>query len=151
MEQNDKKQLAKQKSRSIFSAEFWGQRDMEIYVGKLLRYGVLTACAITLVGGLIYVFQSSGTMPNYKPMPGHHDQFEGVVAYLRELNTIIPRMLQCDGAAIVQFGVVVLIATPILRIVFSAVAFLIEKDYLYVGITLLVLVIIVVNMTFGLH
>ncbi|OJU37282.1 MAG: hypothetical protein BGN96_04015 [Bacteroidales bacterium 45-6] len=145
MEQDDKKQAS-----NIFSFEFWKQREMDLYVGKLLRYGVFTACFITVLGGIIYVMQSQG-MPDYKPMPGHHDQFKGVVAYLRELNTIIPALLQLDGAAIIQFGVVVLIATPILRVAFSAIVFLIERDYLYVVVTLIVLAVILLNMVFGLH
>lgn len=146
MKQNNNKN-----KHSIFSAAYWGQRDLDIFVGKLLRYGCYTACVITLIGGLIYILQSNGHMPDYRPIPGHHNSFEGVIAYLRELNTIIPAMFHFDGAAIIQFGVVVLIATPIMRVAFSALAFLAEKDYLYVGITLLVLAIIVANMVFGLH
>ncbi|MBP1618846.1 MAG: hypothetical protein H6Q14_2673 [Bacteroidetes bacterium] len=145
MGHNDKKQ-----ANNIFSIEFWRQREMDLYVGKLLRYGVFTACFITVLGGIIYVFQSHG-MPDYKPVSGHHDQFEGVVPYLRELNTIIPALLRFDGAAIIQLGVVVLIATPIIRVAFSAIVFLIERDYLYVAVTLIVLAVILLNMIFGLH
>jgi len=43
-----------------------------------------------------------------------------------------------------------LIATPIARILFSVLAFLLEKDYLYVGITLIVLGVIVFSMLGGL-
>jgi uncharacterized membrane protein len=145
MEQDNNKH-----ANNIFSIEFWRQREMDLYVGKLLRYGVFTACFITVLGGIIYVMQSHG-MPDYRPAPGHHDQFKGVIPYLRELNTIIPALLRLDGAAIIQFGVVVLIATPILRVAFSAVVFLIERDYLYVVVTLIVLAIIILNMIFGLH
>lgn len=136
---------------TIFSRDFWKERDMELYVGKLLRYGVFIACAITLTGGLIYILQSSGNVPDYKPISGHHDHFTGVASYLREFTSIIPKAIQLDGAAIIQLGVIVLIATPILRVAFSAVVFLIERDRLYVGITLLVLAIIIANMIFGLH
>jgi uncharacterized membrane protein len=151
MKSDNKQQLSASKSHSILSKEYWSQRDMELYVGKLLRYGVMTACAITLLGGIIYIFQGNGTIPNYKPMPGGHDAFVGVQHYLRDISTIIPRILHFEGAAIIQFGVIVLIATPILRVAFSVFAFLVEKDYLYVGITLLVLLIIFANMFFGLH
>lgn len=136
---------------TIFSKDFWKERDMEIYVGKLLRYGVFLACAITLTGGLIYILQSSGNVPDYKPVSGHHDSFTGVALYLRQFSSIIPGVLQFNGAAIIQLGVIVLIATPILRVAFSVIVFLIERDRLYVGITLLVLAIIIANMIFGLH
>lgn len=135
--------------KHIFSREFWGERDVEQYIGKLLRYGVMLSCAITLFGGVIYLLQHKGVMVDYSPVPT--GMAFGVEDYLRELNTIFPRMLDFDGAAIIQFGVLVLIATPIIRVAFSAFSFLIEKDYLYVAITLIVLAIILANMLLGLH
>lgn len=135
--------------KRYFSAEYWAERDMEIFIGKLLRYGVMTACAITLVGGIFYLFQHQ-TMPDYSPIPDDQP-FPGVAEYLREFSTIFPRVLALDGAAIIQLGVCVLVATPILRVAVSAISFLIEKDYLYVAITLVVLGIILANMLLGLH
>ena len=136
--------------KRLFTKEFWVERDVELYIGKLLRYGVILSCIITIFGGVIYIYQHHGLPADYSPIPDGQP-FPGVDHYLRELTTIIPRMLDFDGAAIVQFGVCVLIATPVIRVAFSAMAFLIEKDYMYVFITLLVLGIILTNMFFGLH
>lgn len=124
---------------------------MELFIGKVLRIGVMLACGITLFGGVIYLYQHHGqSMESYKPIPDGQP-FLGVEHYLRELSTIIPRIFAFDGAAIIQLGVCVLIATPILRVAFSAIGFLIEKDYMYVVITLIVFVIIMANMLLGLH
>ncbi len=136
--------------KHIFSKEYWDNRDVELYIGKLLRYGVMLSCGITLIGGIFYLFQHHGTQADYSPIPDDMP-FPGVDHYLRELSTILPRVLDLDGAAIVQLGVCVLIATPIVRVAFSAIAFLIEKDYLYVVITLIVFSIIIANMLLGLH
>lgn len=136
--------------KHLFTKEFWIERDVELYIGKLLRYGVMLSCFITSVGGIIYFFQRHGTRPDYTPVPDGQE-FPGVDSYLRELSTIMPRVLAFDGAAIIQLGVCVLIATPVLRVAFSAIAFLIEKDYMYVVITLIVLSIIIANMVLGLH
>ncbi|MFT3993987.1 MAG: DUF1634 domain-containing protein [Dysgonomonas sp.] len=137
--------------KHIFTKEFWAERDMELFIGKLLRYGVMTSCAITLLGGIIYIIQHFGEgSAKYKATDLPNEMF-GVDHYLRELSTIFPRMLQLDGAAIIQFGVCVLIATPVLRVAVSVFAFLLEKDYLYVVITLIVLSIILANMILGLH
>jgi uncharacterized membrane protein len=134
----------------VFSKEFWAERDMELFIGKLLRYGVMLACGITLFGGLVYLIQNHGcSMEHYKPTPDGQP-FPGVAHYLRELSTIFPRLSDFDGAAIIQLGVCVLIATPIFRVAFSVIAFLIEKDYLYVVITLIVLAIIMANILLGL-
>lgn len=139
---------------NIFSQEYWSERDVEQYIGKLLRYGVILACTITSLGGIIYIYQHNGTMAdivnNFKAIPNGMF-FAGSDEYLRELKTIIPEVFQLNGAAIIQLGVIVLIATPILRVAFSAISFLIEKDYMYVFITLVVLSIIMANMVFGFH
>ena len=134
----------------IFSKEFWNEEYVEQYIGKLLRYGVILACTITSFGGIIYIIQSKGKMPDYSSVPSG-EEFSGVAHYLREIGTILPRVLDFDGAAIIQLGVLVLIATPIIRVAFSAVSFLIEKDYMYVAITLIVLAIILANMILGIH
>lgn len=126
------------------------QHDIDLIIGKLLRAGVLTASFITVLGGIVFLFQHRGSVPNYGVVTGNH-VFEGAPMYLRELSSIFPHVLQFDGAAIVQLGLIVLIATPVLRVVFSLVSFVIEKDRLYIGITLLVLIIIMINMFFGLH
>ncbi|NDW10624.1 DUF1634 domain-containing protein [Dysgonomonas sp. 520] len=135
---------------SIFSKEFWVERDVELYIGKLLRYGVMLACGITLLGGIIYLIQHHGIVPDYKTVPSG-ETFAGVDQSLREFSSIWKGVLAIDGASIIQLGVIVLIATPIMRVAFSAVAFLIEKDYMYVVITLIVLFIILANVIFGLH
>jgi len=124
------------------------ERDLELIMGKLLRYGVIVSCIITVIGGIIYLFQHRGMVPNYTPTT---TTFEGTPEYLRQLSTIIPRIIAFDGAAIIQLGVIALVATPILRVVFSLFAFLYEKDYMYVVITAIVLTIIIINMLFGLH
>lgn len=144
------------KNRNIFSKEFWGEQDVEQYIGKLLRYGVMLACTITTIGGIIYIMQQQGdiSMAVYKSKYAATNitgESWGVEQYLREFSTIWPRIRVFDGAAIIQAGVIILIATPILRVAFSAVSFLIEKDYMYVIITLIVLTIIIFNMIFGFH
>jgi uncharacterized membrane protein len=132
--------------KKIFTTDLLSEEGMKLFLGKTLRLGTIVSCAITLLGGIIYLFHSHHITPDYSP-----ENFKGAAGYLREFSGIIPRILEADGAAIIQLGVIVLIATPIVRILFSVVAFLLEKDYLYVGITLLVLGIIIANMVLGLH
>jgi uncharacterized membrane protein len=44
--------------------------------------------------------------------------------------------------AIIQFGILMLIATPVARVIFSVFAFLAERDFLYVAISALVLAVL---------
>lgn len=129
---------------NFLSRKFWEERDVELYIGKLLRYGVILSSIITITGGIIYISQHPDQQLNFKT-------FVGAPNYLRELTTLLPAVIKFDGMAIIQLGVAVLIATPILRIAFSIVAFAIEKDRMYIVITCIVLAIIVSNMIFGLE
>ncbi len=136
--------------KRLFTTDFWQERDMELFLGKFLRFGVMLSCAITLIGGVLYLYQQGGILPDYTPTP-ENLPFKGVEQNLRSFSSIIQGILELNGASIIQFGVIVLIATPVIRVAISAVAFLIEKDYMYVVITLIVLAIIIANMLLGLH
>jgi uncharacterized membrane protein len=47
--------------------------------------------------------------------------------------------LRFDYRSLIQLGLLLLIATPVARVAFSAVAFAAERDYLYAGMTVAVL------------
>lgn len=118
-------------------------RDVASLVGRLLRTGVITASVIAFIGGVIYLAVHGAEQPRYTI-------FNGAPANLRHLRGILDGVLSLNGPAVIQLGVVVLLATPILRIFLSAIAFAMEKDYLYVVITLIVLAVICVGMIGGL-
>ncbi|ALL07330.1 hypothetical protein AQ505_18665 [Pedobacter sp. PACM 27299] len=117
--------------------------DMEQLIGQVLRYGVLTSGMIAIIGGIWYLIQSGSGIPNYT-------SFSGEPAGYTSLTGIIKGLAAGSAKEIIQLGVVILIATPILRIVFSLVSFILEKDRLYVVITLIVLLIIIFSMFGGL-
>lgn len=122
----------------------WQDTDVEQIVGQLLRYGVFTASIVALVGGVIYI----GTK-GQSPMPSYH-KFVGEGANFTSYSGIIKGALSFNAAGIIQLGVLLLIATPVLRIVFSLVGFALEKDRMYVCITLIVLAVITTSIFGGL-
>ncbi|MDR1516668.1 MAG: DUF1634 domain-containing protein [Dysgonamonadaceae bacterium] len=126
------------------------QHDIDLIIGKLLRVGVIVSCAITIFGGILYLFQHQGAVSGYGAVEKAAD-FHGAAEYLREIGSIVPRIFHLDGAAIAQFGIIVLIFTPIMRVLFSLLSFIVEKDKLYIVITLIVLLIIFANLFFGLR
>lgn len=117
--------------------------DMEQLIGQVLRYGVLTSGIVAIIGGIWYLFQNGSGIP-------HYTEFNGEPAGYTSLTGIIKGLSQGSAKEIIQLGVVILIATPILRIVFSLFSFIQEKDRLYIVITLIVLMIILFSMFGGL-
>lgn len=117
--------------------------DIEQLVGRLLRVGVVTASVIVCVGGILYLIKMGAD-----PMPSYA-QFKGESAGFTTSNGIFSGLLSGRAKGIVQFGVLVLIATPIMRIVFSLIGFTLEKDKLYIVITLIVLCVMLVSTVGG--
>jgi len=121
----------------------WGDLEIEIVIGALLRTGVILAASVVLLGAIIY-------LAHYGLDPVNYSAFHGDPAFLRSLTGIVRGAVHLDGRAIIQFGLLLLIATPVARVAFSAVAFAIERDYLYVWITLFVLAVLLYSL-FGYH
>jgi len=119
-------------------------RDIELLVGRLLRTGVITASCIVLIGGILFLIQHGSS-----PMPSYH-HFNGEDSSFTTFGGIISSTLQFDAKGIVQFGVMVLIATPVLRIALSLLGFALEKDKLYVIITTIVLCVMLFSTIGGL-
>lgn len=121
-----------------------GDRDIELLVGRLLRTGVVTASCIVLLGGILFLIQHGAA-----PMPSYH-HFTGENANYTTFDGILSGVLQLNAKGIVQFGVMVLIATPVLRIALSLIGFVLEKDLLYVFITTIVLCVMLFSTIGGL-
>ena len=114
-------------------------KTIEKIMGNLLRYGVLISALVVMTGGIVYVFQHGFDIANYR-------KFVSEPKRLRDFSLILDGVIHGRGRSIIQFGVFVLIATPIARIVFSIIGYLLEKDYLYLVLTMIVLMIILLNL-----
>lgn len=93
---------------------------------------MLTAAAVTLAGGVLYLARYGGTRADYHV-------FHDAPARLRSVPTIVADALALRSPAIIQLGLLLLLATPIARVVLSLGAFAAQRDRLYVAITSLVL------------
>jgi uncharacterized membrane protein len=112
--------------------------DLEKIIGQLLRYGVLLSSVIVIIGGMIYLWRHGREQPQWHVFRGEPEKF-------RMPGPLFRAILNGEGRPIIQLGLFVLIATPILRIVFSIFGYLLEKDWLYLLITVVVLGVILWN------
>ena len=115
---------------------------VEQLIGRLLQIGVLIAAAITVVGGTLLLVQHGRA-------PADYDVFRGEPSYLRSLSGVFGAAWRGDSRAIVQLGLVFLIATPIVRVAFTLIAFALQRDRVYVGVTLIVLALLLFGLLFG--
>lgn len=105
---------------------------LDAKIGMLLQVGVFSSAAVILAGGVLSLMRHGREIPDY-------GKFHGVPERLNTLSGIFAGARHGDALAIVQFGILMLIATPVARVVFSVFAFMAERDWLYVVISALVL------------
>lgn len=117
------------------SAKSWNDKQMGSVMGSLLRVGVFLSAFLVVLGGILFFVQHPHETFNYSV-------FKGEPARFRQVDLIIQEALNFRGRAIIQFGLILLIATPVARVLFSLFGFFFEKDWTYVIITLIVLTIL---------
>ena len=113
---------------------------MDNAIGHMLRIGVTVAAIVVLAGGILYFKQVHG-VPNYR-------DFHGKVTAPMDLAPVFAGVLALDSRSIIQLGILLLIATPIVRVLFCVVAFAIQKDKLYVLISGTVLAVLFYSLFF---
>lgn len=114
--------------------------SMNTIISKVLRYGVLLSSAVIVVGTALLVardgFSQVASFLTYNPRQVPHGifpvSFGGLVGGLGRGSPI----------AIIELGVLVLLATPVSRVLFSIFLFAAEHNRTYVYITLTVLVLL---------
>ncbi|MHB8173867.1 MAG: DUF1634 domain-containing protein [Nitrospirota bacterium] len=113
--------------------------QIEKLLGTLLITGVVLAAAIVLIGGISYLIKYGAIRQNYSV-------FRGEPAVLRRLGEIFRLAWSLESRGIIQFGLLVLIATPIARVAFSFAAFVRDRDWMYSAFTLLVLLVLMYSL-----
>ena len=117
-------------------------KSVELFLGKLLRWGVLLAALVVFVGGVWFLAESNDVPQNYRT-------FRGEPADLRAVPQILHEAMVLRPLGLIQFGLLLLIATPVARVLFSVLGFALERDWMYVVLTLLVLGLLVYTLTSG--
>ena len=120
----------------------WSDHEVEQLVGNLLRFGVLIAAAVTAIGGIFLLIQHGNALADYHAFAPEPNA-------LRSIGGVVRGALSLDSKAVVQLGLLLLIATPIARVAMSLVAFALQRDRLYVVITTIVLAILLYSLIFG--
>jgi uncharacterized membrane protein len=112
------------------------EEQMDRIIGVLLRTGVLTAASVVLAGGVWHLARFGMLIPNYHIFRGEPQDLRSVAGVWKGVLHLQPR-------SVIQFGLLLLIATPIARVAFSVVAFASQRDKLYLALTTVVLTVLV--------
>ena len=120
-------------TRPLTTAE-WYEEQVENTIAQLLRGGVLLSACVVIIGAVLYLGSSPMAHVSYRTFNGEPEQ-------LKTVHGIVRWAFSGHSRGIMQLGLLLLIATPIARVIFSIFAFAIEGDRMYVTFTLIVLVV----------
>src|SRR6266404_1681268 len=118
------------------------EKRVDDIMGRLLRTGVIVAAVFVLAGVLVHVARHPQPVTDYRVFDGEPEE-------LRTVPGIIHEALALYGRGLILFGLLILIATPIARGAFSVVAFLYQRDWTYVAVTLIVLGLLIYSLLGG--
>ena len=131
-----------EKSKSMTQEKF-GEKDFQTIIGNLLRYGVWISLSVAFIGGIVYLMHHGSDIEDYSVFKENDQNIFEVIA------NVYRGVISGSGESIIFFGVILLFLTPVFRVLLSLFSFLLEKDYLYVGITAIVIGIIILSISFG--
>jgi uncharacterized membrane protein len=108
---------------------------MEISISRMLRAGVSVAAFVVLVGWILYLWQAHGVKPDYR-------HFHGVLSPADRFAPVFEGIRHLDSRSIIRLGILLLIATPIMRVAFCVYSFATQKDKAYVVVSGIVLTVL---------
>ena len=113
----------------------YGGRPMEIWISRVLLFGVLLASAITLAGLALFLVKGGGSGQSLSSLV---DQQRAAANF----GSILRGIARADGKSLIRLGLLALILTPIARVAMSLFLFLREGDRVFALITAAVLCIL---------
>jgi uncharacterized membrane protein YfcA/uncharacterized membrane protein len=102
-------------------------------IGWILQGGVMLSAALILLGLILFPFRPGGFST------------ARLLAFPQTLGEVWAGLLILRPQAVITLGLLLLIATPVVRVAVSVVAFALERDRRYVVITLAVLAILMIS------
>jgi uncharacterized membrane protein len=117
-------------------------RQLQLILGNVLRTGVLTAATVVLLGGALYLARHGAARPSYAA-------FRGEPSDLCSIGGIMADVISGSGRGIIQLGLLLLIATPVMRVAMALAGFAWQRDRTYVLVSLTVLVLLLYSLFGG--
>lgn len=114
--------------------------DLNRSVGNLLRLGVILSVVTSLIGFIKLFFEGFEMPKDYESL----EIPDGTI-----WRSLFSSLGKFEGMAIIQLGILLLILTPLVRLLFALVGYIKEKDYTYVIVSAIVLGIMAISFVMG--
>ncbi|MCZ2109116.1 MAG: DUF1634 domain-containing protein [Dehalococcoidia bacterium] len=126
--------------------EFEKVRRTELLISNLLRAGVLASVALVVLGTIITFIHHPGYLTSSDEMDALRDARNG---FPTTVPAVVSGLADFDGRAFVMAGLLLLIATPIMRVAVSVFAFIQLGDRTFTVVTTAVLTLLILALILG--
>jgi uncharacterized membrane protein len=117
--------------------------SFKVVIGLVLRYGVVASFAIVAIGSALLFLEGQ---TGYYQLGTAESLFDARNRFLIGLGPLLQGVGAGKPYAVIDLGLIVLLATPLARVAISILLFADEKRYAFVAITATVLAILLLSM-----
>ena len=110
-------------------------------VSVVLRTGVILAAALVLVGGIAFLASSRSAGSRLPEVPRRSPRRSPASA------EFVHGATHLDPLYMIQLGLLMLIATPVVRVITCVAGFALERDWMYAVVSLIVLAFLLASIT----
>jgi uncharacterized membrane protein len=121
-------------------------RRVELAISNVLRGGVIVSLVLIVLGTCV----TFARHPSYFSQPAELKQLITPGSHFpHDLQSLAKNLFESRGRGIVTLGLLVLIATPIMRVAISILAFIYQRDRIYTIITATVFCLLLLSLVLG--
>ncbi len=117
-------------------------QDLDVDVAGMLRIGLTLATLVVVMGAALLLRHPLAAVPDYA-------HFHAGDPALRSVTGILQGAIDLTPRSVIQLGLILLIATPVARVLFCIVGFARQKKSLYVAVSTIVLAVLVYSFIKG--
>jgi uncharacterized membrane protein len=117
-------------------------KALETSIARMLAGGVVLSSIAVLAGGVLYLRNTTTQIADYT-------HFHATAPPLRTVYGVVQGVMHLDVESIIQLGLLLLIATPVVRVIFCVVGFSRQRDKLYTAVSFVVLAILIYSLARG--
>ena len=117
-------------------------QELDLSVAGMLRIGLSISAVVVLGGGAMLLRHPLVATPNYFHFHAGDPALRSVTGILQGAIDLAPR-------SVIQLGLLLLIATPVARVVFCIVGFARQRSLLYVAVSTMVLAVLIYSFIEG--
>jgi uncharacterized membrane protein len=115
------------------------EEQVDTFLSVVLRISLLIALITVIVGGALFLYRHGHDIPQYRI-------FHGEPRDLRGIHGIVVDVLKDRSVGITQLGILLIVATPLLRVIACLLLFGVQGDSLFVIVALIVFVALIYSL-----